>query len=54
MHLHLVQIYSRWVNQKLGSRHFPTLTDVLADIGKEEHLSNLVTALCEQEMPKGR
>jgi hypothetical protein len=31
----------------------PVLSDdVLADIGKDDHLSNLVTALCETEMPK--
>ena len=42
----LLQIYTRWVNQKLGSRQFPALTDILADIGKDEHLSNLITGEC--------
>ena len=49
-----VQIYTRWVNQKLGARMFPTMTDICADLGKDAHLSNLVTALSDNEMPKGR
>lgn len=47
-------IYTRWVNQKLGARMFPTMTDICADLGKDAHLSNLVTALSDNEMPKGR
>jgi len=47
-------IYTRWVNQKLGARMFPTMTDILADLGKDDHLSNLVTALSDNDMPKGR
>jgi len=45
-------IYTRWVNQKLSARLFPTMTDVLKDLGQDDHLSNLVTALSEKEMPK--
>lgn len=45
-------IYTRWVNQKLGARQLPTLTDILADIGKDEHLSNLIAALSGTEMKK--
>ena len=33
---------------------FPTMTDICADLGKDAHLSNLVTALSDNEMPKGR
>ena len=47
-----LQIYTRWVNQKLSARLFPTMTDVLKDLGQDDHLSNLVTALSEKEMPK--
>jgi len=45
-------IYTRWVNQKLGARQYPTLDDVVADLGKDDHLSNLATALCDKPMPK--
>jgi spectrin beta len=48
-----VTIYTRWVNQKLSARMFPTMeADVCASLGTDDHLSNLVTALSEKKMPK--
>ena len=49
------KIFQRWVNQRLGSRHMPLVTDVLTDLGQGDNLPNLMTALSEKvyEAPKG-
>jgi len=46
------QIFTRWANQKLMSRHLPTIEDVLTDIGKGDNLANLLFALSEKEQAK--
>lgn len=50
-----VQIFSRWVNQKLQSRNLPTLNDLITDLAEGENLPNLMFALSEKRMeaPKG-
>lgn len=46
------KIFTRFVNQKLASRHFPRIDDVLTDLGKGDNISNLITALSGKEMVK--
>lgn len=48
------KIYTRWVNQKLGSRMFPPMSGEISSvdgIGADANLSNLVAALSEKQMP---
>jgi len=44
------KIFTRFVNQKLASRHFVRIEDVLTDLGKGDNISNLITALSGAEM----
>lgn len=46
------KIFTRFVNQKLASRHFTRIDDVLTDLGKGDNISNLITALSGKEMVK--
>ena len=45
------KIFTKWVNQKLMSRHFPTIADVQTDLAKDNTLYNLMCALTEREPP---
>eukprot|EP00055_Hartaetosiga_balthica_P011900 m.55751 g.55751 ORF g.55751 m.55751 type:complete len:1252 (-) comp7769_c0_seq1:791-4546(-) len=45
------KIFTKWVNQKLMSRHFPTIGHVQFDLGQEKHLRNLIYALIEKDLP---
>eukprot|EP00056_Hartaetosiga_gracilis_P008962 m.128521 g.128521 ORF g.128521 m.128521 type:complete len:1251 (+) comp13031_c0_seq1:71-3823(+) len=45
------KIFTKWVNQKLMSRHFPTIGNVQFDLGQEKHLRNLMYALTEKDPP---
>ena len=45
------KIFTRWINQRLASRHLPTISDVRTDLGQGSNLSNLMHVLTEQELP---
>eukprot|EP00051_Salpingoeca_urceolata_P017390 m.236470 g.236470 ORF g.236470 m.236470 type:complete len:1366 (+) comp18939_c2_seq7:236-4333(+) len=42
------KIFTRWVNQRLGARRLPPITDVLTDLGKGRTLVNLVEILSDK------
>ncbi|EGD73339.1 hypothetical protein PTSG_12249 [Salpingoeca rosetta] len=45
------KIFTKWVNQKLMSRHFPTINNVQSDLAKDNTLYNLMCALTDREPP---
>eukprot|EP00045_Choanoeca_perplexa_P013592 m.154704 g.154704 ORF g.154704 m.154704 type:complete len:1268 (-) comp16395_c0_seq1:46-3849(-) len=45
------KIFSKWCNQKLMSRHFPLISDIRTDLGKDNNLANLMYALTEADVP---
>ena len=48
----LCQIFTRWVNQRLGARNHATLSSVVEDLGKGDNLCNLIHALADEMPPK--
>ena len=42
------KIFTRWINQKLGSQRLPQISDVLKDIGQGTNLLNLIQVLSEK------